>query len=182
MIEIVFDTETTGLLKPLGTALNLQPYIIEIAILKFKNGKLQDKLNTLIKPPVLIPYRLTKKVHGISDDMVKSAPVFDEIYSPLSAIFSGCDVLIAQNLTFDEEMINIELQRMKLEKIYCNTSVWFLEKIQRFCTIEESKHLRGYRMKNNELYKAATGKEIEGSHRAYNDALATYEIYKWLKK
>jgi len=181
MIEVVFDTETTGLVKPLGTALELHPHIIEIAVLRFENGKLQDKLNTLIKPPVLIPRRLTRNVHGISDDMVKDAPVFKEIRSRLSEIFSGCDVVIAQNLTFDEEMVNIELQRLNGEKLYSGSDS-FLKNISRFCTIEQSMHLRGYRMKNKELYKAATGKEIKGSHRAYNDALATYEIYKWLKK
>jgi len=173
-IEVVFDTETTGLLKPIGTALELQPYVCEIAILRFENGKLQDKLNTLIKPPISIPYYLTKNVHGIDDLMVKDKPVFHHFHGQIADLFKGADVSIAQNLTFDEGVLIYEFQRLDLKAD-------FLFKQKRFCTIEQSMHLKGFRMKNNELYKAATGKEIEGAHRAYNDALATYQIYKWLK-
>jgi hypothetical protein len=51
----------------------------------------------------------------------------------------------------------------------------------KFCVIEQSMHLKGYRLKNSELYKLATGKTIEDIHRARADLMATYEIYKWLK-
>ncbi len=173
-IEVVFDTETTGLLKPIGTALEFQPYICEIAILRFENGRLQNELNTLIKPPVPIPYHLTKNVHGIDDRMVENMPSYWRFIEDTIKLFKDADVSIAQNLTFDEGILIYEFQRLGLKAD-------FLFKPQRFCTIEQSMHLKGFRMKNNELYKMATGKEIEGSHRAYNDALATYEVYKWLK-
>ena len=42
-------------------------------------------------------------------------------------------------------------------------------------------HIRGHRLKNGELYKIATGKELIGAHKAKNDVLATYESYLWLK-
>ena len=49
-----------------------------------------------------------------------------------------------------------------------------------FCTLEQSMHIKGHRLKNSELYTIATGKEIENAHQAKADVLATYESYKWL--
>lgn len=180
MIVTVIDTETTGLKKPDGTDLTLCPYIIEIYAAQFeiedggRNSFICREFETFIKPPVPIPGFITK-ITGINDEMVKSSPSFVEVYKDLIKIFLGSEELIAANLNFDQYMLITELRRIGKE-------YHFPYPPKKFCTIEQSMHKKGYRLKNSELYKIATGNEIIESHRAKNDALATFESYKWLKR
>lgn len=169
------DTETTGLLEPIGTDLNLQPHIIEICAVQIdpKTEEIIKEVNTLIKPPIPIPAYITK-INGITDEMVKTFPTFVEVYKEIIEIFLGAREVFAANLAFDEGMLITELQRLGKE-------YHFPYPPSKFCVIEQSMHLKGYRLKNSELYKLATGKTIEGIHRARADLMATYEVYKWLK-
>ncbi|WP_052672458.1 3'-5' exonuclease [Aliterella atlantica] len=83
----ILDTETTGL----GDA-----EIIEIAIIDHQARTL---LNTLIKPTIPIPVEATA-IHGISDEMVKDALSFPEVFSQIHSILEGKQVLI-YNVSFD---------------------------------------------------------------------------------
>jgi len=171
---VVFDTETTGLLKPKGTAIKFQPYLVEIyvAVLNSKFEQIKE-FESLVKPPVPIPDYVTK-IHGITDEQVANAPYFYEIYPGLFQVFSGCKVMVAANLSFDKGVLDNELRRIK--KLHS-----FPYSPALFCTIEQSLHLKGYRLKNSELYKIATRKELVGAHRAKADVMATIENLKWLK-
>lgn len=171
---VTIDTETTGLLKPLGTPLYLCPHIIEIYAAQRADGKIIKEIDTLVKPPIPIPLSLTKKVHGISDQMVKDSPTFLEIFKELVDVFLGAEEMVAANLMYDQSVLVYELRRIGEDH-------HFPYPPQRFCTIEQSIYLRGYRLKNSDLYKIVTGKNITGIHRAKNDATATWENYKWLK-
>lgn len=172
MITIV-DVETTGLIEPEGTDINLQPYLTEICAIKFDaKGKIVREINTLVKPPMPIPTHITK-ITGINDETVKNAPSFIKVYKELARVFFGSHTVVGHNVSFDMGLFIIELKRIGKEHQFPYPPIWF-------CTVEQSMHLKGYRLKNNELYKLATGKDIEGAHRARNDVLATYESYKWL--
>lgn len=174
MKTIVLDLETTGLLKPFGTDLFLQPHIIEIAALQLnKNDKIIKEAVTLIKPPISIPYHITK-LTGIDDEMVKNKPSFVEIYKEFTNFFIGCETLVAHGISFDEGVLIIELQRIGKE-------YYFPYAPKKFCTIEQSMHLKGRRLKNSELYEIITGRQIKEAHRAINDVRATCENYKGLK-
>ncbi|MCP3685789.1 MAG: 3'-5' exonuclease [bacterium] len=172
-MRTVYDTETTGLLKAEGTDIMLQPYITEIYAAQIDDsGKIVTELETLVKPPIPIPDFITKKT-GISDYDVKDAPEFHEIYRNLVNVFFKSHTMIAHNLPFDLGMIVYELRRMGKEHDFPYPPM-------KFCTIEQSMHIKGHRLKNAELYEIATGKTLEDAHRAKNDVLATYESYKWL--
>lgn len=171
----VFDTETTGLTKPEGNDLSVQPHIIEICALQIDDsGEIILELDTLIKPPIPIPKFITK-INGISDADVADAPTFAELYIKIADVFFGSDTSVAHNLQFDEWILIYELMRIGKEHAFPYPPI-------KFCTIEQSMHLRGHRLKNGELYKMATGKEIVNAHQARADVLATYESYKWLVK
>ena len=63
---VAFDFETTG----------LDPYhdkIIEIAAIRFDDGEISDRFETLINPQRNIPAKITE-ITGISNSMVSSAP------------------------------------------------------------------------------------------------------------
>ena len=111
---LIFDTETTGLLRPSATELWLQPHITEIYICKVdKDFKIYKEFESFIKPPVPIPTHITE-ITGISEAMVAKAPSFIQIYPELCNFFIGEDIIFAHNCTFDISMLQNELARHDL--------------------------------------------------------------------
>ena len=169
----IFDTETTGLLLPKGNPLSLQPYITEIYAAQLNDDlEIVREFESLVKPPVSLSKKITE-ITGLTDDDLKNAPTFKEIYEDLLSVFWGSHTVIAHNLQFDERMLINELKR--IGKVYA-----FPYPPRKFCTVEQTMHLKGRRIKNNELYFLATGKELVNAHRAKNDVMALLESYKWV--
>jgi len=169
----LFDTETTGLLQAEGNDLSVQPHIIEIYAVQINdNGEIVNEIETFVKPPIPIPKFITK-ITGITDQDVENAPIFLEAYGQILPVFWKSHTVIAHNLTFDEGMLVNELKRIGKEFSFPYPPT-------KFCTIEQSMHIKGYRLKNGELYKIATGKELVNAHRAKSDVMAMYESYKFL--
>ena len=174
MPALILDLETTDLLQPTKADIAIQPYITELCALKINERyEIIDEMNTFIKPPIPIPPRITK-LTGINDSTVERAPAFPEIFKQLANFFFGANTLIAHNLSFDLIVLVQELKRIKKQYAFPYPPV-------QFCTVEQSMHIKGYRLKNDELYKIATGKEMTEKHRARTDALATLESYKFLR-
>ncbi len=170
---LAFDTETTGLLRPEASELYLQPFITEIYIAKFdKDFKVYDEFETFLKPPVPIPEEVSK-ITGITDETVKDAPVFIEIYEDLCEFVLGEDTIFAHNASFDISMLANELRRVDLLLKF----PWPSEQI---CTVEASFPINNKRMKLGDLYKMVTGAELLNSHRAKSDVLGTVICAKWL--
>jgi DNA polymerase III epsilon subunit-like protein len=173
MYVTIIDTETTGLLEAEGVDISLQPHITEIYAMQIDEaGSIIKEIDTLVKPPIPIPALITK-ITGIDDNKVRNAPSFSQIYKELIEVFFCSHTMVAHNLSFDEGMLITELKRMGKEFHFPYCPI-------KYCTVEQSMHIKGHRLKNTELYNIATGKEIVGAHRAKVDVQATYESYKWL--
>jgi len=171
----IFDQETTGLLKAKGSDILHQPYLTEIYAMQVdEKGNLIREFETLIKPPIPISTFLEKTV-GITNEMVVNAPSFLQIYKKIIEVFFCSHTVVAHNLSFDEGVLIYELKRIGKEYHFPYPPI-------KFCTIEQSMHIKGHRLKNSELYKIATGKDMVGAHRAKADVMATYQSYLWLKK
>lgn len=97
VIEIVLDTETTGLDYT-------REKIIEFAAVRLENGKIKDEFQTLINPEQHIR-KSSIAIHGISEDMVKDAPTEAEIL-PKILEFIGDYPLVAHNAIFDYSFLN----------------------------------------------------------------------------
>ncbi|MBU0678256.1 MAG: 3'-5' exonuclease [Verrucomicrobia bacterium] len=104
---VAFDTETTGL-----SAKNES--IVELAVVKYRNGEIVEKKNWLMNPGRPIPY-WARRVHGISNEMVKDKPSFAEIYPEFLEFIKG-SVLIAHNAHFDISFLNEEIERAGLKQ------------------------------------------------------------------
>lgn len=89
---VILDTETTGL--------GPDDQIIEIAIID-KHGN--SVFNSLVKPTIPIPPESTA-IHGLSDNELKDAPSWEEVWTEINEILSSHLVLIF-NDAFDCRMI-----------------------------------------------------------------------------
>ena len=89
---VSIDLETTGLLPK-------EDRIIEIAAIRFRDGKEDAVFHTYLNPGREIPQRITE-LTGITPDMVKDAPRFQDVCEEVLT-FIGDDVLMAHHISFD---------------------------------------------------------------------------------
>lgn len=89
---VAFDIETTGF-GPVSDK------IIEIGAVKIAEGKIVDEFSAMINPEIPIPYRIVE-LTGITDDMVKDAPLIDKVLPEFLDFVEG-SALIAHNASFD---------------------------------------------------------------------------------
>ena len=152
------DLETTGI--------NLvTDRIVEIAIIKiFPDGKRQIK-RKLINPQMPIP-QVVIDIHGITDDMVKDAPVFKQVANEVKQFLDGCDIGGYNSNRFDIPMLIEEFLRCNLS---FNTDGRKLIDVQKIFHQMEPRTLSA-------AYKFYCEKELVGAHGAEADATATYEI------
>ena len=102
--DLVFlDIETTG-----GS--HTRDRITEVALIKIEDGEVAVTWETLINPETPIPRQITT-LTGISDEMVKHAPKFEEIAGDLYSHLEGC-VMVAHNSRFDYGFLKSEYKRM----------------------------------------------------------------------
>ena len=102
---IYYDTETTGLKSDTDR-------IIEIAAYDAENN---TSFCTFVNPSMPIPEE-SKKITGITDEMVKDAPTFDIVAKEFTEFCSGKVILIAHNNdNFDKHFLNAEFKRANVE-------------------------------------------------------------------
>jgi DNA polymerase III epsilon subunit-like protein len=82
---IALDCETTGLLAPNASPIEMQPHIIELCAMKLNSN---EKFVIRIKPPIPLPDIITK-ITGIRDRDLVDCPSFIEILDDLSSFFVG---------------------------------------------------------------------------------------------
>ena len=102
MIYSVVDIETTG-----GSHGNR---ITEIAIVKTDGSKIIDRFQSLINPEVFIPKSISL-LTGISNDMVASAPTFEDIADELVSQLADT-IFVAHNVSFDYSIIKSRSDRI----------------------------------------------------------------------
>ena len=79
------DLETTGI--------NLATdRIIEIAIVKVLADGNRSVKRKLINPQIPIPQQ-SSDMHGITNEMVKDAPIFKQVAQEIKQILDGCDIV-----------------------------------------------------------------------------------------
>jgi len=172
---IILDSETTGLLKPSLADIGLQPYMTEFYACKLDNKTfdLIDEIETFVKPPVPMPEEVIK-ITGITDEMVKDAPTFLQLYDRLYDFFLGETIVVAHNAMFDMGVLRYELTRHDFEFKF----PWPKDYV---CTIELSKPIRNRRLKLTDLHQIATGKpHMDKAHRAKEDVYALVRCFHWL--
>lgn len=156
---VVVDVEATG-------ARLLPCRVIEIGAYRVTDGKIVAKFETLLNPGTPIP-RFIRTLTGISDDLVRNAPAFNDVAEEWLE-FAGDSVLVAHNAPFDLRVLNQEIGRAFPGHRMGNSSL---------CTITLARQLvpelERYRL---DAVADHFGIEIAARHRAGSDALATAQI------
>lgn len=98
---VALDVETTGL--------NDDAEIIEVGLVRIEDGKVAETWQTLVKPKKKIPKDIAIMT-GISNDMVKDAPTWQEIEEGFLAFIDG-QLLLAHNYPFDKGRVEFQLGR-----------------------------------------------------------------------
>jgi len=157
---VVFDLETTGAKAP-------PCRVTEIGAFRVSKGRITEQFHTLVNPQIPIPAFITS-LTGISNDMVRDAPLFAEIADDLLT-FLGDSVLVAHNAQFDMRFINHEISRVYGEYRLANPCL---------CTVQLSRKLLP-NIENHKLKTVAQHYSISlvNHHRASDDAKATAEIF-----
>jgi len=167
---LVFDTETTGLLKPDVSDLSQQPSIIEFAVVEIDQSYNRlSEYTTLIHPGCDITPEITK-ITGITNDMLKGKPKFIDVLSEIAEVFFAKHRVMAHNLPFDWGMLTNELKRVGREFAFPYPP-------RQECTVQLAADLIfGRRAKMTELYQRVLGKPLAQTHRALDDVNALVEI------
>ena len=100
---VVVDIEATGAKMPPNR-------IIELGAYRIRGGRIVDNFLTLVNPEISIP-RFVIALTGITNEMVKQAPLFAEV-APKWLEFVDDAVLIAHNAPFDTNFLNHEISRV----------------------------------------------------------------------
>ncbi|MBK9161437.1 MAG: 3'-5' exonuclease [Nitrosomonadales bacterium] len=96
---VILDTETTGLIE--GFDRNPEAEIIELAIITTSGETLYERR---FKPLHSIPDR-AKKIHGITNTMVRRSPSFAKEYSKIIEILHG-KIIVTYNSRFDSKIFD----------------------------------------------------------------------------
>lgn len=163
MKAFIFDTETTGLVQTRALRLERQPEVIEFfgQFVNLKTGKVGREIETLVKPKGKISGTITK-ITGLTDKDVANAPSFAEISDTVCRAISSADAALAHNLSFDRDMIEIELERI-------GKGVKWPRMI---CTVEQTIGIHGYRLSLQALHQFCFGEGFPKAHRARTDVEA----------
>lgn len=100
---VVIDIETTG-------SWSNGDRITEIGAVKVRNHRVVDEWHSLINPQRSIPARIVQ-LTGITNEMVRSAPLFAEVADPLMD-FMRDGIFVAHNVSFDYRFIAYEFERI----------------------------------------------------------------------
>lgn len=96
--SVILDTETTGL--------DDEAQVVELSIIDAFTGDVL--FNSLVKPTMSIPQDAID-IHGITNDLVKNAPNFSDVYSEVFDLIYPKNLLV-YNASFDSRLIIQSLQ------------------------------------------------------------------------
>lgn len=174
---LIFDTETTGLVKNESLPVEQQPKIIEFGALKVNEDlEVIDEINFLVNPGIPLPGIITK-ITGIKDSDLKNESPFIEYYGALAEFFLGEKTMVAHNMPFDRNLLRFEL--MRVDKL-----LQFPWPMRHICTAELSSGVgdTGKYMKLENLYKHYYKMDAQQTHRATDDCHLLLKVIKKMRE
>lgn len=138
--------------------------IIEIACVKWQDGKILEQLESLVNPRNPLPYEITL-LTGIKDVELKNAPHFSEITQKIID-FIGDLPVVGHNIAFDTSFLrshHFEIKNSEIDTIA----------LARILLLKEPSYALEVLMKKYNL-------PIKPSHRAMADVETTISFFEFL--
>lgn len=148
---VILDTETTG----------LEGRIVEISIIKTDGSILLD---TLANPECPIPENASA-IHGITDEMVKDAPTFSQVYEQVKQITQAASRVVIYNAEFDTSILIWDCYRAGLPPLEFKSE----------CAMYQYAAWYG---DWSDYHRSFRWQKLTGGHRALGDCLACLERIK----
>jgi DNA polymerase III epsilon subunit family exonuclease len=150
---VAIDLETTGLDAGRDAA-------VAVAVVPFRGGEPTDGYETLVNPGRPIPSASTR-IHGITDEMVRTAPRLENVLDEIDARF-GEHVVVGHGVAFDLAVLE-RARRAHHRAPLRNTAL---------CTMRLAAALHpGWTDVTLESLAARFGVPVVGRHTARGDAL-----------
>jgi DNA polymerase III epsilon subunit-like protein len=164
MIATIFDTETTGLILNPARKIETQPEILSFASLTvaLDTGERSDVYYRIFKPQSLLSEEITKITGFTNRDVSECNPIYHYIDEMIN-ILEKASLIMGQNINFDKQMFELECKR------YNRTIKW----PKMMDLVENTIHIKGYRLSLTNLHKELFGHEFDSAHRADVDVLIT---------
>jgi DNA polymerase III subunit epsilon len=157
----IVDIETTG-----GNASGSR--ITEIAIIIHDGTSIIDRWETLVNPQKEIPFAIFA-LTGITNEMVSSAPIFDDISEKVLEMLTD-RIFVAHNVNFDYSFVHHQLEEAGFK--------WTARKL---CTVRAARKIRPGLLSYS-LGRLCNALDIPllNAHRAGGDADATVKLFSHL--
>ncbi len=138
--------------------------IIELGAVKYKNGQIINKFESLVYAKDIPPY--VQEVTKITPKMLENAPRLENVLKDFRILLED-DVCIAHDIKFDYTFISESFEKYDLGKLL-NRKICSIDLARR--TIEAERYGLGF-------LKELLNIEVENHHRAYYDALTTTIVF-----
>jgi DNA polymerase III subunit epsilon len=153
------DLETTGVSLS-------SDRIVEIAIIKLLPDNSRLVKRKIINPQMPIP-KTSSDIHGITDEMVKDAPIFKQVANEVKVFIEGCDLGGYNSNRFDIPILMEEFLRTGIE---IDLSKRKMIDVQHIFYTMEPRTLSA-------AYKFFCHKELVDAHSAEADISATIDVF-----
>lgn len=155
---VIFDLETTD--SQADSA-----YIVQFYAMRIEPSGKTKELSFLCRPPVKINPEATK-VHGISDEQLKSEQPFKYYLEDIINIFKDADIAGYNCGRFDLRILSRQLNECNVQGLFDKTYVFDAYTI--FCE-DQSRKL-------GDAVKYYTGLDLENAHEASGDVVGTLAV------
>lgn len=163
---LILDTETTGLYD--------EAEIVSIAIIDSQGKAL---LNTLVQPRYPIPANATA-IHGITDEMVASAPLWDAVWNDVVELLDGKHVIV-YNVAYDVQLLYQSSELCDVDADWWQLCTWY-------CAMQAyaeywgawSDYHQSYTWQRLTAACSQQGIEVKDAHGALGDCLMTLALCK----
>lgn len=194
MKRVMFDTETTGLIKQaLPVSHPSQPHLVQLGIILFEDdGKEIASADLIIRPVGFEIPKEASNIHGVTQELAMQVGVpLATAMSVFSQLRANCEEILAYNMEFDDKIMQIAFERLgrkptgsgpklKTCAMRMATPIVKLPPTQRMIDVGRGNQYKPPNL--TEAYKFFFGRGFEGAHSAIDDARAAKEVYVEMKR
>lgn len=139
--------------------------VIEVGILKVKDGEIVGKMDTLVNPERTVS-SFTENFINVSNEELKQAPIFEKLVPEINDLIKDT-IIVAHNARFDYSFMQGEYSRLEMPFEYPHT-----------CSVKLSRKLYPQHRRHN-LDEIINRFNIvcENRHRALADAEVIYHFF-----